>query len=178
MTSAPSASRSRAATAVFPDAVGPKSARTLRPSRRGLLEAMLDLSHRACALEGPILLRMRRTPLAEPRDRTRDTVGERRLGLPAEQLACLGHVCDVMRDLAEQRGGSVDLRLDAQLSCDQLRGAHERVALAEREVDRLVGDAPLREGVDTARDAVDAVVDVGEVEHLLVAAEDRDRLAA
>ena len=61
---------------------------------------------------------------------------------------------------------------------DQLRGAHERVALPVGEVDRLVRDPPVGEALDAARDAVDAVVDVGEVEHLLVAAEDRDRLAA
>ena len=91
------------------------------------------------------------------------------------RLADVGHVA---RHLAEQRRRDRHLRLDVELGRDQLGGADERVALAEREVDRLVRDAAVDERLDPARDPVDAVVDVGEVEHLVGAAEDRDRLVA
>ena len=99
-------------------------------------------------------------------------------GSHAEQVVRLADVGDVVRHLADERRRLRDLRLDAELGRDQLGCAHERVALAVGEVDRLVRDAAVGEALDAARDAVDAVVDVGEVEHLLVAAEDRDRLAA
>src|SRR5438477_11000391 len=143
MTSAPSSSRRRPATAVLPEAVGPKSAMTLRAGGCRLLEAMLDLGRAARALERPVFLGMGRTPLAEPRDRARDALRERRLRLPAEQPARPAHVRDVVRHLAEQRRREADLRVDTKLSGDQLRRADERVALAEREVDRLVRDPVL-----------------------------------
>src|SRR5205814_5305556 len=152
------------ATAVLPDAVVPKSARTLYLGR--LLEAMLELRGGPRALEGPVLLGMRCSPFAEPCDRTRYAFGERRPGLPAEQPARLADVRDVVRHLAEQRRCMVNLRLDAEFGGDQFGGTHERVALAVGEVDRLVGDSAFRERVDAKGDAVDAVVDEREVEHL------------
>ena len=60
----------------------------------------------------------------------------------------------------------------------QLGAADEGIALAVGEVDRLVHDATFRERLDTFDDAVDAVVDVREVEGLVVSAVDGDRLAA
>src|SRR5689334_18457364 len=107
------------ATAVLPDAVGPKRARTCLRAR-GLLEAMLDLAGEARPLERAVLLRVRRAPFLEPCDRARDALVERRLRLPGEQLARLADVGDVVRHLAEQRRGDLDLRLDAELACDQL----------------------------------------------------------
>src|SRR5262245_2938244 len=178
MTSTPSRSRSSPATAVFPDAVGPKSARTLRAGAGGELEAMLDLVGRLRADERAVLLRMRGAPLLEPGDRARDADFERRLRLPPEQLARLADVGHVVRHLAEERGRDRDRRLHVELAGDQLGRADEGVSLAVGEVDRLVRGGVARQGVDAAGDAVDAVVDVGEVEYLLVAAEDGDRLAA
>src|SRR6476661_1210763 len=121
MTSAPRRSRRIAATAVLPDAVGPKSARTdLRGSAGRLLEAMLDLGRRAGAFERAVLLGMHRAPIAEPRDAPRDALVERRLRLPVEELARLAHVGDVVRHLAEQRRGDRHLRRDAELRRDQV----------------------------------------------------------
>src|SRR3954447_17717418 len=120
MTSQPSRSRRSPAAAVFPEAVGPKSASTLRPSAGRLLEAMLDLVARARALEQAVLLGMRRAPLLEPGNRLRDPFGERRLRLPGEQLVRLAHVGDVVGDLTEQRRRDRDLRIDVELGRDQL----------------------------------------------------------
>src|SRR3954447_21741802 len=101
MTVAPSRSRHTPASVVLPDAVGPKIARTLRGSR--LLEAMLELVADGGTDELPVLLRMRSAPLLEPCDGLRDAVAQRRLRLPAEQVARLADVCDIVRHLAEQR---------------------------------------------------------------------------
>src|SRR6185312_14188425 len=93
ITSAGRRSRRMPATAVFPDAVGPKSARTDLDARAGgLLEAMLDLAGKARPLERAVFLRMRGAPLLEPRDRTWNPVGERCLRLPAQQLARLADI--------------------------------------------------------------------------------------
>src|SRR5919197_2555118 len=97
ITSAPSASRRNPATAVLPEAVGPKSARTLRAGGRRLLEAMLDLGRGARAFERPVFLGMGPAPLAEPGDRPRNALRERSLRLPAEQPARLAHIRDVVR---------------------------------------------------------------------------------
>ncbi len=96
----------------------------------------------------------------------------------AEQLARLREIRDVVRHLAEERGRERHVRLDAQLGRDPLRAVHERVPLAVGEVDRLVDHPALRERLDAAGDPVDAVVDVGEVEGLVLASVDRDRLPA
>src|SRR5262249_60143854 len=71
----------------------------------------------------------------EPRDRLRYSLVERRRRLPAEQLACLADVRDVVGHLAEQRARTVDLRLDVELGCNQLGRADESVALAVRSED-------------------------------------------
>ena len=118
------------------------------------------------------------TVLPEPGDGAGDPLVERHLRVVAEQLARLAQVGDVVRHLAEQRRRDRHLRLDAELRGDPLRGVDERVALPVGEVDRLVDDPALGERLDPAHDPVDAVVDVGEVERLLAAAVDRDRLAA
>src|SRR6185437_4620989 len=180
MTTASSRSRRIAATAVLPEAVGPNSPRTagLEVGAGGLLEAMLDLARGARTDERTVLLRMRGAPLLEPRNRTWDAVTEGRHRLPPEQLARFANVGDVVRHLAEQRRCEGDLRVDVELLGDQLRRAHQGVPLAVGKVDRLVGDAAADERRHAPRDAVDAVVDVGEVEHLVLAAEDRDRLVA
>src|SRR4051794_2101210 len=102
MMSPPSRSRRMPATAVLPDAVGPKSARTRLDAIRGApLEAMLHLAGGARPLERAVFLRMGHAPLLEPCDRTRDALGKRRLRLPAEELACLADVGHIVRDLAE-----------------------------------------------------------------------------
>ena len=88
--------------------------------------------------------------LPEPGDRPRDAVVERHLRRPAEQVVRLADVCDVTRHLAEQRGRDRHLRLDVEFGGDQLGGANERVALAERQVDRLVRDAAVGESFDPA----------------------------
>src|SRR3954469_1310727 len=156
------------ATGVLPDASGPKTARTRLEALDAVgdapLEAMLHLAGEPRPLERPVLLRMGRAPLLEPRDRSRDALCKRYLRLPPEQLARLADVGDVVRPLTEQRWGDLDLRLDGELGRDQLRGAHERVPLAERQVDGLVANTLLGERVHAPCDPVDAVVDVGEVE--------------
>src|SRR6476469_8986863 len=112
MTSAPSRSRRMPATAVLPDAVGPKSARTRLDAVGGApFEAMLHLAGGARPLERAVFLRMGRAPLLEPRDRPRDALGERYPRLPAEQLAGLPDVGYVVRHLTEQRRGDLDLRV-------------------------------------------------------------------
>ncbi len=113
----------------------------------------------------------------EPLDRARDALLERRRRLPAQQVTGLADVRDVVSDLTEQGRRLRDLRRHVELRRDQLGGSHEGVPLAVGEIDRLVRDAPVRETLDAAHDSVDAVVDVGEVEHLVVSAVDRDRLA-
>ncbi len=90
----------------------------------------------------------------------------------------LADVGDVAGHLAEQRGGDRHPRLYSDLGGDQLGRAHEGVSLPVGEVDRLVGDAALGERLDAAHHPVDAIVDVREVEHLVGAAVDRDRLVA
>src|SRR5215218_9224206 len=180
-TSSPSTrSATASATAVLPDAVGPKIARTLalRARAGGLLEAMLELVRVGLLEERAVLLRVRLAPLAEPRYAFRNARVERRRGRPVEEVARLANVRHVARHLAEQRRREPDLRLRSHLGADQLGGAHERVPLAVGEVDRRVGDAPVGERVDPSRDPVDTVVDVCEVEHLLVAAVYGDRLPA
>src|ERR687888_2358579 len=150
-TSPPSWSATASATAVLPDAVGPKIA-TTRSLGDGKLEGGL-LRHPVADEVGGVL-----GMLAEPRHRARDALVERHLWFPAEQVACLADVRDVVRHLAEQRRCEGDLRLDAQLAGDQLGRAHESVSLAVLEVDRLVHDGAGGELLDPAREAVDAVV--------------------
>src|SRR5262249_20747794 len=153
ITSAPSRARRTPATAVLPDAVAPKRARTCLETGAGrLLVAMVELGSRARPLERPVLFRMRGAPLTEPGHGLRDSVGERCLRLPAEQPARLADVGDVVRDLAEKRRGHRDARIDLELRGDQLGGAHERIALPVGEVDRLVRDAAFDERVHAAGD--------------------------
>src|SRR5690242_8527350 len=123
-----------------------------------LLEAMLDLARGARADERTIFLRVRAAPLVEPGDGARDAVAERRRRLPAEQLARLADVGDVVGHLAEERRSERDLRVDVELRSDELGRAHEGVALAEGEVDRLVRDPALDECRHATGDAVHAVV--------------------
>src|SRR5215212_7975674 len=123
MTSPPSRSATASATAVLPDAVGPKIARTC-PLVGGNLEVGL-LRHPVPGEVGRML-----RVLAEPGNGPWDPFLERDARLPAEQVACLPDVCDVMRHLAEQRRGEDGLRLHPQRSCDQLRCADDRVPLA------------------------------------------------
>ena len=120
---------------------------------------------------------VRRAVLLEPLHRAGDPLLERDRGLVAEQLACLRQVGDVVRDLAEERRSKRDLRLDPELARDQLGSLDERVAVAVGEIDRLVHDTSLGERLDAAGDPVDAIVDVGEVERLLLS-EDRHRFVA
>src|SRR5829696_8749879 len=68
-----------------------------------------------------VFLRVRRTMVLEPGDRSGDAFLERHRGLVAEQLACLRQIGDVVRDLTEQRRCQRDLRLDPELRRDQLR---------------------------------------------------------
>src|SRR5256885_10521813 len=110
-TSPPRPSATASATAVLPDAVGPKIATTLGD---GKLEVGL-LRHPVADEIGGVL-RM----LAEPGDRARDPFVERYARLPAEEVAGLANVRDVMRDLAEQRRREDDLRLHSQRSGNQL----------------------------------------------------------
>ena len=132
----------------------------------------------AVELERPVFLGMRLAPLVEPGDAAGDAGLERHRRLPVEQPAGAADVGHVARHLAEQRRRERDVGLLARRLTDQLGDANERVALAVGEVDRLVPHRALGEPLDAADDALDAVVDVGEVEHLVVAAEHRDRLAA
>src|SRR6476661_1861244 len=155
------------ATAVFPDAVGPKSAKTcLGPG--GLFEAMRELIRALRTFERPVLLGVSRAPLFEPRDRLRDAVVQRRRRRPAEHVVCLADIRDVVRDLTEERWSDRHGRLDAELFRDQLGCTNEGIALAVGKVDRFVARATFSKRVHTACDPVDAIVDVREVENLLV----------
>ncbi len=98
--------------------------------------------------DGRILLGMGCAVLPEPRHRPGDPLVERHRGVVAEQLARLREIGDVVGHLAEQRGASVIARLDLELGGDPLGAMDERVALPVGEVDRLVDDAPLGEGLD------------------------------
>src|SRR5262245_37011633 len=126
----------------------------LRAGAGRLLVAVLD-ARGAVGGERQILLGVRRAPLAEPAHGARDALVERRLRLPLEQVVRLADVGHVVGHLAEERRRLADPRLHAELGGDQLRGAHERVALAVREVDRLVRDPAVGEAFDAAGDAVD-----------------------
>src|SRR6202790_1969194 len=87
------------ATAVLPDAVGPKSATTLG-SAGGIglpVELALLRDDRA------ILLRVRGAVLAKPGDRTLEALLEGYLRLPGEQRPGLGDIRDVVGHLAEER---------------------------------------------------------------------------
>src|ERR687888_2254103 len=186
-TSPPTRSATASAMAVLPDAVGPKIAMTTRrrlaaPLGRGNRGARLPanlgvLREERVGGKRAVLFRMCGAVLLEPGDRARNALLERHARLVAEQLPRLREVGDVVRHLAEQRRRQCDLRLDVELRRDQLRRVRERVALAVRQVDRLVHDAAVGQRLDTARDPVDAIVDVGEVERLL-RPEDSDRLVA
>src|SRR5436189_163679 len=90
----------RSATAVLPDAVGPKMATTLGD---GKLEVGF-LGHPVAHEVGGVL-----GVLAEPGDRARDAFVERHARLPAEQVARLADVGDIVRYLAEQRRREGDL---------------------------------------------------------------------
>src|SRR5919198_4263699 len=146
-TSPPSRSATASATAVLPDAVGPKMATTLGADsgRTGLPANLCVLRKQRVGRKRAVLFRMRRAVLLEPGDRARDALLERHLRLVAQQLARLGQIGDVVGHLTEQRGREGDLRLDAELGGDQLRGVDERVALTVSEVDRLVHDPTIRE---------------------------------
>src|SRR6266516_1661698 len=154
-------------------------ATTLRRAdgRTGLPANLGILREERVGRERPVFPGVRRTVLLEPGHRTGDPLLELHGGLVPEELARLRQVGNVVRDLAEQRRRKRDLRLDAELGRDQLGGMDERVAVAVGEVDRLVHDAPLGERLDALRDSLDAVVDVGEVEGLLLS-EHRHRLVA
>src|SRR6478752_6970150 len=105
MTSAPSRSRRMPATAVLPEAVGPKRASSGGLGRAGgLLEAMRDVARRAIGVldDGDLFLRVIAPPGAEPLDGALDALLERHLRLIPEQPACLRHIGDVMRHLTEQ----------------------------------------------------------------------------
>ena len=128
--------------------------------------------------DGRVLLGMGCAVLAEPRHRPADPVVERHRGVVAEQLARLREIGDVVGHLAEQRGSERHARLGPELGGDPLRAVDERVALAVGEVDRLVDDPTLGERLDAPGDPVHAVVDVREVQGLVAAAVDRDRLVA
>ena len=117
-------------------------------------------------------------PLRKPGDAARDPLVERYGRLPAEQPAGAADVGNVPGHLTEQRWSECHVGLLAGCLTDQLCHADERVALTVGEVDRLVPDAPLNQALDAADDSLDAVVDIGEVEHFVVAAEHGDRLAA
>src|SRR5215212_1655249 len=93
---------SASATAVLPDAVGPKIATTskLRAGPGGLLEAMLQLVRVGLLDERTVLLGMRLAPLAEPRDGLRDPRVERRRRRPVKEVARLADVGDVAGHLA------------------------------------------------------------------------------
>ena len=86
-------------------------------------------------------------------------------------------VRDVSGYLAEKRRGGRHLGIHAELGSDQLDKPQEGIALPVGEVDRLVHDPSFHEALQSTDDAVDAVVDVGEVEDLLPAV-DGDGLAA
>ncbi len=116
-------------------------------------------------------------PLREPGNAARDARLERDRRLPVEQAAGTADVGDVPGHLAEERRRERDVGCVAGRLADQLRDPDERVALTVGEVDRLVAHVAADEAVDAPDDSLDAVVDVGEVEHLVVAAEDGDRLA-
>src|SRR2546426_12432045 len=153
MTSPPRRSATASATAVLPDAVGPNMATTLRGTdcRTGLPANLGILREERVGRERSVFLGVRRTVILEPGYRPGDPLLERHGGLVPEQLARLRQGGDVVRDLAEQRRRERDLRLDAELGRDQLGGMDERVAVAVREGDRLVHDAPLGERLDGLR---------------------------
>ena len=88
-----------------PKAVGPNSPTTagLDVGAGGLLEAMsISPAARGRTNSPGLPPGCAARHSLEPRDRPRDAVPERRHRLPAEQLACLAHIGDVMRHLAEQ----------------------------------------------------------------------------
>src|SRR3954469_1651027 len=116
MTSMPSRSRRTPATAVLPEAVGPKSAssRGLREvGAGGLLEAMRNVAGGAVRIldDGDLLFGMLGPPRPEPLHGAPDPFVERDLRLVPEQPARLGHVRDVVRHLAEQWWRDRDLGL-------------------------------------------------------------------
>src|SRR5437763_7277585 len=92
-TSPPTRAATASATAVLPDAVGPKIARTrsLRSGNRGArLPANLGiLREKHVGGKRAVLLRMLGAVLLEPGDRTPDPLLEGHARLVAEQLACL-----------------------------------------------------------------------------------------
>ena len=96
---------------------------------------------------------------------------------PAEKVARFADVRDVVRHFPDTRRRGIDRRFDVEFFRDQLGRSEQRVAFAERQVDRLVACVPSTERFHAARNPVNAVVHVGEVEHL-VPAEDRDSIAA
>src|SRR6476661_8345021 len=172
MTSAPSRSRRTPATAVLPEAVGPKRASSGGLGRAGgLLEAMRDVARRAIGVldDGDLFLRVIDPPGAEPLDGALDALLERHLRLVPEHFARLRHVGDVVGHFAEQRRRDRDVGLDSELLGDHLCRMQKTIALAISEVDRSARDAALCERVNAADDAVDAVVDIGEVERLVLA---------
>src|SRR5580765_6774811 len=155
-TSPPRLSATASATAVLPEAVGPKIARTLGADWRARLPANVGvLWEESVRRQRSVFFGMRRAVLLEPRHGTCDALLERNRGLVSEQLARLRQIGDVVRDLAEKRWSERDLRLDAELACDQLGRMDERVAVAVGEVDRLVHHATIGERLDPARDAID-----------------------
>src|SRR5439155_15258959 len=148
-TSLPRRSATASATAVLPDAVGPKIATTLtgRNGRAGLPAKLGVLGEERVGGERIVLFRVRGSMIAKPGDGARDPLVERDRRLVSEQLPRLRQVGDVVRHLAEQRGRQGDLRFDAELRADELGRANKRVALAIREVDGLVPHSPVRQSL-------------------------------
>src|SRR5437660_3743561 len=101
-TSPPTRSATASATAVLPDAVGPKIAMT-EPlgsgDRRARLPGNLGvLREKRVGGKRALFFRMRRAVFPEPGDRARDPLLERHAGLVAEQLSRLRQIGDVVRD--------------------------------------------------------------------------------
>src|SRR5438874_5938774 len=102
-TSLPRRSATASATAVLPDAVGPKIATTLtgRNRRAGLPAKLGVLREERVGRERSVLFRVGGTTIAEPRHGTRNSLVERDGRLVPEQLPRPRQVGDVVRHLAE-----------------------------------------------------------------------------
>src|SRR5437867_11976220 len=108
-------------------------------------------------------------PLAVPLDGAWDAFFERDFGGETEQLFGPGDVGHVVGHFAQHGRGQGDLGLLAQRLTYVLGHRYEAVALAVRQVDRLVLYLALVQGVDARGYAAHAVVHMGEIKHLLLA---------
>ena len=150
-----------------------------RSSRLEVLRGLLAGELRSPRARGPVFLRMGLSPLVEPGDAAGDA--RCRAARTAPSRARHGRGRCRPRTGSPRRAAAVRASRPAPCRSPRPISSATRTSVLPCPYARLIVSLrtlPSVSAVDPPDDPLDAVVDVGEVEHLVVAAEDGDRLAA